>query len=166
MKISILYYSKSGKTKEMAEIIASAMRQTPEIEAGVFSLDLVDKTFLNESRAVVFGTPTYYANTCWQLKKWFDESREFNLAGKLGAVFATADYAQGGADVAIMTVLGHLLVKGMLVYSGGSAFGQPFIHLGAVALKENFEQSKPQFSAFGARIAKQAVTLFQDKTDI
>ena len=57
-------------------------------------------------------------------------------------MFATADYPQGGADTAILTIINHLMVKGMLVYSGGSALGQPFIHLGAVALKENFEQSK------------------------
>ena len=111
----------------MAEHIANGMRTVDNIEVGIFDIDNVDDCFLKESNAVVFGTLTYYANTCWQLKKWFDESSKYNLEGKIGAVYATADYLQGGADTAILTIINHLMVKGMLVYSGGSALGQPYI---------------------------------------
>lgn len=160
MKLSIIYFSKSGKTKEMAQVIAGGMKSLSDIEVGIFDLEHIDYEFLSESKAVVFGTPTYYANTCWQIKKWFDESKNIKLDGKIGAVFATADFAQGGADTAILTIINHLMVKGMLVYSGGSAMGLPYIHLGAVALKENFEQSKPMFEIFGQRIAKKTIELF------
>lgn len=160
MKISILYFSKTGHTKEMANVIADGIRKVPNIEVGVFALDSIDDKFLLDSKAVVFGTPTYYANTCWQIKKWFDESNNYNLEGKIGAVFSTAHYAQGGADTAILTIINHLMVKGMLVYSGGSALGKPFIHLGAVAIDENFEESKSMFSIFGERIALKAKELF------
>ncbi|SJU69481.1 Uncharacterised protein [Clostridioides difficile] len=77
-------------------------------------------------------------------------------------MFATANYAQGGADTAILTIINHLMVKGMLVYSGGSSLGQPYIHLGAVALKENFEKSKDMFKIFGTRIAQKTNELFSD----
>ncbi|EOR26362.1 flavodoxin [Clostridium sartagoforme AAU1] len=160
MKISILYFSKTGHTKEMANVIADGIRKVPNIEVGVFALDSIDDNFLLDSKAVIFGTPTYYANTCWQIKKWFDESNKYNLEGKIGAVFSTAHYAQGGADTAILTIINHLMVKGMLVYSGGSALGKPFIHLGAVAIDENFEESKSMFSIFGERIALKAKELF------
>ncbi len=163
MLLSVVYYSKTQKTKQMAEIIAEGMRSVDGIEAEIFDVEHTDASKIAESKAVVFGTPTYYANTCWQIKKWFDESKQYNLSGKIGAAFATADYAQGGADVAVQNIIGHMLVKGMLVYSSGSASGQPFIHLGAVALKENFEQSKEQFRIFGKRIAEKAAELFQDK---
>ena len=53
-----------------------------------------------------------------------------------------------------------MMVKGMLVYSGGGACGQPYIHLGAVALKENFEASKPMFRIFGERVARKAKEIF------
>lgn len=159
-KVAIIYYSKTGKTKEMAEVVAKGANTIIGIEAKIFDVDSIDEGFLEESKAIIFGTPTYYASTCWQLKKWFDESHSYNLEGKLGAVFATANYAQGGADAAIMALVNHLMVKGMLVYSGGSALGQPYIHLGAVAIKENFEVSKDQFEIFGKRIAKKVVTLW------
>lgn len=160
MKISILYFSKTGKTREMAEMVAAGARTVPGTDIRLFELDKIDPDYLNESCAVIFGTPTYYANTCWQIKKWFDESHAFRLEGKLGAAFATANYAQGGADVALTTLIQHMMVKGMLVYSGGSSLGQPFIHLGAVALKENFDASREMFRIFGKRVAEKAKELF------
>lgn len=161
MKISILYFSKTGHTKEMAHIIANGIKKSSNIEVGIFDLDNIDDDFLLESKAVIFGTPTYLANTCWQFKKWFDESNKYNLEGKIGAVFSTAHYAQGGADTAILTIINHLMVKGMLVYSGGSALGKPYIHLGAVAIDENYEESKPMFEIFGERIASKTKALFE-----
>ena len=138
------------------------MKTIENIEVGLFPIDNIDYKYINESKAVVFGTPTYYANTCWQIKKWFDESWSCNLSGKIGGVFATADFPQGGADTAIQTIISHLMVKGMLVYSGGSALGNPYIHLGPVALKENFEESKEMFNIFGKRIAEKSVELFKE----
>ena len=161
MKMSVVYYSKSGRTKEMAEMIAKGMRRVSQVETGVFDIDHVDMKFVRESRAVVVGTPTYHANPCWQIKKWLDETSNTYLKGKIGAAFATADYPQGGADIAISTILMHLMVDGMLLYSGGSSQGQPFIHLGAVALKKNFEESKAVFEVFGTRIAEKTKELFE-----
>ena len=93
IKLSIVYFSKTGKTKEMAQEVAKGMQSLDGIEVGIFDVDHVDRDFLAESKAVVFGTPTYLANTCWQLKKWFDEmpANKINLGGKLGAAFATAN---------------------------------------------------------------------------
>jgi NAD(P)H dehydrogenase (quinone) len=161
MKLSIVYYSKTGKTKTMAEEIAKGMKMLDNIEVGLFQIEKIDYDFIKESKAVIFGTPTYYANTCWQIKKWFDESWNCNLEGKIGGAFSTADFPQGGADTAILTLINHLMVKGMLVYSGGSALGLPYIHLGPVAFKENFEESKELFNLFGKRIAEKSIEIFQ-----
>lgn len=162
MKLSIIYFSRTGTTKEMAHHIAKGMKEAADIDVAIFSIDAIDYDFLSESKAVVFGTPTYYANTCWQIKKWFDESYKVKLGGKLGAVYATCDYIQGGPDTAILTIINHLMVKGMLVYSSGSSLGKPFIHLGAVALKDHLEESKEMFRIFGKRIAVKALELFDE----
>lgn len=160
MKISIIYFSRTGTTRKMAQPIAEGIKNTADIEVGIFSIDEINYDFLDESDAVIFGTPTYYANTCWQIKKWFDESYKIKLGGKLGAVYATCDYLQGGPDTAILTIINHLMVKGMLVYSGGSSLGQPFIHLGAVALRNEPEESEAMFRIFGERIARKTLELF------
>ncbi len=160
MKISIIYFSKTGNTAKMAEVIKSGMETEKNIEVRMFPIDNVDKEFVNDSKAVVFGTPTYYANTTWQIKKWLDESGAFKLEGKIGSVFATAGYVQGGADTAILTIINHLMVKGMLVYSGGASLGQPYAHLGAVTLQKNMEENEEQFFVFGKRIATKVNLLF------
>ena len=155
MKFAIIYYSKTGHTREMAEVIARGLAAAGG-ETRFFSVEeAMDADYIDQCAGVIFGTPTYLANTCWQMKQWFDEgSRGIKLAGKLGGVFATAHYAQGGADVAIMTLLPHMLVKGMLVYSGGAAHGKPYIHLGPVALDavgNHYEECKADFEIFGGR---------------
>lgn len=160
MKLGVIYYSKTGHTKEMAEWIARGMRAIEGIEAEVFDIEEIDVEYINECKGVVVGTPTYTADICWQLKKWLDEPSKCKLSGKLGGAFSTAKYAQGGADIAISTIINHLLVHGMLVYSGGCSYGQPFIHLGPVALQENYENSKSLFSVFGERFARKAVETF------
>ncbi|WP_394914072.1 flavodoxin family protein [uncultured Robinsoniella sp.] len=93
--MSVIYYSKTGRTKEMAEMIAKGMKKVSQVETGVFDIDHVDMKFVRESRAVVVGTPTYHANPCWQIKKWLDETSNTYLKGKIGAAFATADYPPG-----------------------------------------------------------------------
>ncbi len=165
MKIAVVYFSKTGKTAEMAREIAAGA-ESAGAKAALFPLETVTPADIESCEAVVFGTPTYLANACWQMGKWFDEAHAFKLGGKLGAAYATADYAQGGADTAIQNLIGHMLVKGMVVYSGGAACGQPYIHLGAVALKENFEQSRAMFRVFGERIARKAFELFSAGEDV
>lgn len=163
MKISIIYFSQTGRTRQMAEQIAQGIQAVDAgLEVGLFELDKVDPEFVNASRAVVFGTPTHLANMAWPMKKWLDESMKTgcHLGGKLGAVFATADYVQGGADTAITTIINHLLVLGMLVYSGGASLGKPFIHLGPVALKDNLEDARELFEIFGHRLARKVLDLF------
>src|SRR5699024_805762 len=123
----------TGHTKEMAEVIAKGMR-AQQAEVRLFSItEDIDEAYLKECQGVVFGTPTYYATSAYQMMKWLDQIK-IDFAGKLGGCFATAHFAQGGSDTAILSILGVLLVKGMLVYSGGSALGKPFIHHGPVAL--------------------------------
>ena len=164
MKFAIIYYSLSGHTKEMGEVIAEGIKKQGG-EVRLFSImEEMDAEYINACDGIIFGTPTYLASTCWQIKKWLEEdSRPLKLAGKLAGVYATAHYAQGGAEIAIMSIIGQLLVKGLLVYSGGGAWGQPYIHLGPVALDKvdgHFEKSKEMFAIFGERMAQKAKDLF------
>ena len=58
----------------------------------------VDLNFLEQSEAVIFGSPVYFTGMSWELKKWFDQSFRTNLKGKLGTVFVTANSFSGGTD--------------------------------------------------------------------
>ena len=57
MKISIIYYSKTGHTKEMGEEIAAGIRSEGG-EARLFSIEEpLDAEYIASSDGVIFGTP-------------------------------------------------------------------------------------------------------------
>ena len=164
MRISIVCYSLTGHTFEMGQEIIRGIEEEG-LEARIFNIKEgpVDSDFIASSDGLIIGTPTYQASSVWQIKKWIEEdSRSISLAGKLGGAYATAHYTQGGQDTAIMDILGQLLVKGMLIYSGGGAFGLPIIHHGPVALDKvgnNYEESREMFRIYGKRFASKVKEL-------
>ena len=163
--IAIVCYSLTGHTSEMAGEIVRGIEEEGA-EARIFNIrtDEVDAEYIRSASGLIIGTPTYMASSVWQVKKWIEEdSRPLSLSGKLGGAFATAHYAQGGQDTAIMDILGQLLVKGMLVYSGGGSFGLPIIHHGPVALDkegDHYDESREMFRVYGRRFAAKALELF------
>ena len=165
MRISIVYWSLTGHTAEMAEEIASGIWKEG-VEAKAFNIHetVADNEYIESSSGLIIGTPVYLASSVWQINKWLEEdSKGINLSGKLGGAFATAHFAQGGADTAIMDLLGLMLVKGMVVYSGGGSFGLPIIHHGPVALDkvgDHFDESREMFRIYGSRFASKAKDLF------
>lgn len=161
MKLAILYHSKTGNTKEVGEIIAVGAREVKDVEVKCMSINDIDYEYLNKAKSVIFGCPTYYADFSWQMKKWFDESWGCKLGGKLGAMFATEDYLGGGADFTLLTLAGHMLVKGMLVYSGGSAEGHPYTHYGVVCIKNGDSEQRERAKIFGKRIALKIIEIFK-----
>lgn len=163
MKISILYVSKTGNTEAIAKVIEEGIKEKGNFEIKLMNIineGEIDYKFIEESKSVVIGTPTYYANLSWQVKNWIDESK-CNLEGKLGACFATENVLGGGADIALLNLVGAMLTKGMIVYSGGAALDKPYTHLGAVCIKEGNEEQKTRAKIFGNRIANKALQLFK-----
>lgn len=165
MKIAIVYLSETGNTEKMASYIQNGIIDVDNtIEVKLINIKDdkdIDTDFINSCCAVIFGTPCYAANMCWHLKKFFDTRWDCKLENKLAGCFATANCMHGGADVAILTVLEHTLVRGMLAYSSGAGCGRPYIHLGPVALRDELEKKKDLFELFGKRFAEKARELFQ-----
>ncbi len=161
MKISIVYHSESGNTKAIAEFIAKGASSIDGIEVKPMSITDIDEDFLNQSVAIIFGCPTYAGTFSHQMKTWMDTASLKRFEGKIGAVFATENYLGGGADVALMGMVGHLLVGGMLVYSGGAAHGHPYTHFGAVCIRNGDEFQQQRAIIFGERIAKKVKQLFE-----
>ncbi len=163
-KISIIVYSQSGNTAKCAAWMAEGASAVADTEVRVFNLKedpAPDKEFINESDAVIFGAPVYSANLAWPMAQWIQTSGAYKIANKLGACFTTQNSPDGGGgELAIMNMVSMMLLKGMLVYSSGTAKGRPFIHIGpalaAPALDEKVELCK----IFGERIAAKAHELF------
>lgn len=161
MKMSIIYHTRTGNTARMAEIIAQGMESVPGVEAKCFNIDRVNSGWLKDSQCIVVGSPTYYASISGELKVFLESMGKYDPAGKLGGAFATANYIHGGGELAIQCILDHMLVYGMLVYSGGSSCGKPVIHLGPEAVNGKLQEVEDVFFTYGQRMAKKAVELFK-----
>ncbi|MGL5436428.1 MAG: flavodoxin family protein [Lachnospiraceae bacterium] len=161
MKIMVLYYSKTGNTRKMAEIIAKGMEYVKNTQVKICSIEEIDEAWAKESKCIVLGSPIYVSSVSAAVKNWLDgPCKKCQLAGKLGGAFATADYIHGGGDLGIRLILDHMMVYGMMTFSGGSAYGKPVIHLGPVALSNHLEESTETFLTYGKRMATKAVELF------
>lgn len=126
-----------------------------------FPIESPDAEYVKESKCVILGTPVYYASMSGTVKMWFEKTRgQFGLQGKLAGAFATADYIHGGGEIAIQSILSHMMVSGMMAYSGGGAYGKPVIHLGPVGIKSDIESYVETFRIYGERMAMKTLELF------
>jgi len=120
-KVLILYYSGSGNTKKMAKAIAEGMKSSGvEItlsEAGEF-----DVSSLPNYDGIVLGSPTYFSNVSWQVKKVIDESIVHygggKLKGKVAGIFTSAGTSRDGKDCLKMLELALGLHHKMKVVEG------------------------------------------------
>lgn len=161
MKITIIYHSETGNTKKMAELVAQGCLTIPGIEAKYMSIDAPDETYITESQAIIFGSPTYEGSCSWQIKKYLDTGPK-GLEGKLAGVFASQNWpGGGGASFAEMTIIAALLVHGMIIYSGGITAGTPYLHFGAVSAKSPDESLyRERCLKLGNNITRKALELF------
>jgi NAD(P)H dehydrogenase (quinone) len=160
LKIAVIYHSETGNTLKMAELVRDGCARVQGVESRIMSVDAVDPSYLAEACAVLFGCPTYEGSCSWQMKKLLD-TIPVNLAGKLGGVFASQNWpGGGGADFAEMTLIAGMLVRGMLIYSGGITRGAPFLHFGAVSQKSPSGLYAERCLKLGENIAAKAKELF------
>jgi NAD(P)H dehydrogenase (quinone) len=83
----------------------------------------------------------------------------------LGGVFASQNWpGGGGGSFAELTMIAGMLVRGMIVYSGGISEGRPYLHFGAVSARAPDEALyRERCLKLGENIARKAVELFGDR---
>jgi NAD(P)H dehydrogenase (quinone) len=162
IRIAIIYHSETGNTERMAQMVDEGCRNIPDIETRLMRLEAVDSEYLNSCRAVILGCPNYEGCCSWQMKKFLD-GPEAALAGKLGGVFVTQNWpGGGGGSFAEMTMIAGMLVRGMLIYSGGITEGYPPVHFGAVSCKTPQGIDRERAVKLGRNIAAKASELWKE----
>ena len=160
IKVAIIYHSETGNTQKMAELIKTGCDNVEGVESKVISIDDLDATYIAGAEAVIFGCPTYEGTASWQMKRVLD-TISVDLEGKLGGVFASQNWpGGGGADFTEMTLIAGMLVRGMLIYSGGITRGHPFLHFGAVSEKSPKGLYEKRCIKLGENIASKAKELW------
>lgn len=160
MQVSILYYSKTGNTETVAKLIEEGITDAFNVDVKCFHIENYDEDYVNKSKIVFIGTPTYLGTISWQMKKFLDTNK-IKWKNKVCSVFATENYVGGGADFAEISIISQLLVKGAFIYSVGSSEGQPFTHFGAVCIKDgSHENEGTRAKLFGQRVVENVIKEF------
>jgi len=146
----VIYYSRSGNTKEMAQIIAKSMNEA-NLPTECKAVNKVKAEDLLAFDAIVVGSPTYYGHMAGQIKQLFDETVSFHgkLDGKVGAAFSSAANIGGGNETTIMGIIEAMLIAGMVVQ--GDPQGD---HYGPVSIGKPNDRVKQQCQRRGQRSAE------------
>ena len=152
MQVLVLYYSKGGNTRKLAEEVAEGVKSAG-VEAVLKSTAEVAKDDFLNSAGVIAGSPVYFGVMAAELKKIFDDfvSTRRKMENKVGAAFATGAHPSGGKETTIMSILQCMLIYGMIVVGDPmSASG----HYGVASQGIPDEKSSDEARKLGSRVAE------------
>ena len=149
-KAIVIYYSRSGNTKKMAEAVLQGLSKEG-IDTVLKAVSEVEVDELLQYGAIIIGSPTYYGSMCFEVKKLLDESVKFHgkLDGKIGAAFSSSANIGGGNETTILDILNAMLIHGMIIQ--GDPQGD---HYGPVAIGAPDARAAKQCVRLGSRVAQ------------
>ena len=146
LDILVLYYSRHGATRKIADAIASGiegvagcnarLRTVPAVSAVCEAVEAdipdagppyVEKSDLVECAGLVLGSPTRFGNMAAPLKHFLDgtgaEWFSGALSGKPACVFTSTGSLHGGQETTLLSMMIPLLHHGMLIV--GLPYSEP-----------------------------------------
>lgn len=144
--ILVLYYSRHGATRKLAELIAQGIESVPGADARLRTVPAVSTVAeasapsiptagapyveaqdLRECAGLALGSPTRFGNMAAAMKYFFDGTASDWLAGTLvgkpAAVFTSTGSLHGGQESTLLSMMLPLLHHGMLIV--GLPYTQP-----------------------------------------
>ncbi len=153
MQVLILYYSKGGHTRKLAEKIAEGVNSVAGVQALLKSTQEVTQDDFLNSAGIIAGSPVYFGALAWDLKRIFDEyvGIRKKMENKVGAAFATSGDPSGGKETTMMSILQCMLIYGMIIV------GDPMEatgHYGVACVGAPDEKASENGRKLGKRVAE------------
>ncbi len=158
MKILILYYSKTGNTKKLAQAIAEGVREVKGAEPVLKNTSEVKKEDFLEAKGIIAGSPVYFGSMATELKRIFDEfvGIRKKMENRIGAAFATSGDPTGGKETTMLSIIQAMLIYGMIIVGDPmNATG----HYGVACVGEPDDKAKENGKKLGRRVAEIAQKL-------
>ncbi|WP_426335739.1 NAD(P)H:quinone oxidoreductase [Pseudoduganella sp. R-31] len=145
LTILILYYSRHGSVRKLAEMIAQGVESVPGCDARLRTVPAVSTVTeatepevpldgapyvelqdLEQCDALALGSPTRFGNMAAAMKYFWDGTSaqwlSGTLSGKPACVFTSTGSQHGGQESTLLTMMVPLLHHGMMV------MGLPYTH--------------------------------------
>jgi len=117
MQVLVMYCSKTGHTKRLAEEIAKGVGEVDGVACIVKSAADVTKDDFVAADGIIAGSPVYFGTMAAELKAVFEKfiGVRKKMEGKIGAAFATSGDPSGGKETTLMSIIQAFLIYGMIV---------------------------------------------------
>ena len=138
LSILVLYYSRHGSTRKLAELIAQGVESVPGCEARLRTVPAVstvseavepdipnegapyvDRQDLQECAGLALGSPTRFGRMSSQMAAFWDTAGGLwykgGLNGKVGAAFTSTATQHGGQETTLFSIITNLLHFGLVV---------------------------------------------------
>ncbi len=158
MQVLVLYFSKSGNTKKLAEAIGKGIEEVDGVSAVLKNTDEVTQDDFLACDGIVAGSPVYFGVMAAELKKVFDQFVPVRkkMEGKVGATFATSGDVTGGKETTMMSIIQAMLIYGMVIVGDPmSATG----HYGTACVGAPDAKAEENGTKLGERVAEIAKKL-------
>ncbi len=158
MQVLVLYYSKGGNTRRLAEAIAEGVGQVDGVEAVIRHTKDVSREDFGNAAGVIAGSPVYFGTMAAEMKKVLDDfvGLRRQMENKIGAAFTTSGDPTGGKETTMMSIIQALLIYGMIIV------GDPIAatgHYGVACVGAPDSGTLENGRKLGARVANLALTL-------
>ena len=117
MQVLVMYYSRSGNTKKLAEEIARGVKEVRGVSCIVKPASEIKKEDFLSSDGIIAGSPVYFGTMAAKLKAVFDKfvGIRKKMGDKVGAAFATSGDPTGGKETTIISIIQALMIYGMII---------------------------------------------------
>jgi NAD(P)H dehydrogenase (quinone) len=117
MQVLVVYCTRSGNTKKLAEEIAAGVKEVKGVDCAVKTAQEVTKEDFLAAHGVIAGSPVYFGSMAAPLKDLFDRLVVVrkNMGDKVGAAFATGGDPSGGKETTLISIIQALLIYGMII---------------------------------------------------
>lgn len=155
-KVLIVYYSRSGNTEKMAELVAEGVKKE-KIEVVVKDVKKTEPNELLNYEGIIIGSPTYYGGAAAPVRDLIDKSVKFHgkLQGRVGGAFTSSGAIGGGNETTILSILTAMLIHGMVIQGASDDD-----HYGPVAIEAPDKRAKENCFALGQRVARLVKKLY------
>lgn len=117
MQVLVMYYSRTGNTKKLAEEVEKGVKDVKDVICVLKEVSEVDKEDFLSSDAIIAGSPVYFGSMASDMKEVFDKfvGIRKQMGDKIGAAFATSGDQSGGKETTILSIIQAMLIYGMII---------------------------------------------------
>jgi NAD(P)H dehydrogenase (quinone) len=157
-KILILYYSKDGNTRKMADYVLEGVQQIPGHETRIKPVGEAGQEDLLWCDGIAAGSPTHLGTVAAEMKSFWESCLPVwqKIDGKIGCAFSSQGGWGGGAELTCQALGTIMMNFGMLVFGITDYVAHQYTaHYGAIQAGEpRRDKEKDSCRILGKRLAE------------